>query len=65
MELLAKVYGSPIIAAEEDHMAGLHVECRLGGIWAERPQKDLERLSCSSSLPSWYECHPPAEWLHS
>jgi hypothetical protein len=62
-ELPAKVYGRPTAAAEEeDHAASLQAECRLDGTWAEHPKKDLERLSCPSSLPSWHGWHPPAGW---
>jgi hypothetical protein len=58
-ELPAEVYGSPTATEEEeDHMAVLQTECRLRGTWAEHPQKDLERLSCPSSLPSWHGWHP-------
>jgi hypothetical protein len=53
-ELPTKVYSNPIVAAEEDHTAGLQVECRPGGTWVKRPQKDLEWLSCPSSLPWWH-----------
>jgi hypothetical protein len=37
-ELPAEVYSSPTaVVAEEDHVAGLQVECRLGGTWVKRP----------------------------
>jgi hypothetical protein len=37
-ELPTEVYDSPTaIAAKEDHVAGLQVECRLGGNWVEHP----------------------------
>jgi hypothetical protein len=65
VELPAQVYGSPIAAAEEDYAAGLQTECRLGDTWLERPQMDLERLSCPSSLPWWHGWYPPAKWPHS
>jgi hypothetical protein len=65
MELPAEVYGGPTSAAvERDHATSLQAECRLGGTWAKRPQKDLERLSCLSSLPSWHEWHHPTGWCH-
>jgi hypothetical protein len=35
-ELLVEVYSSPTAIEEEDHMAGLQAECRLGGTWAKR-----------------------------
>jgi hypothetical protein len=64
-ELLTEVYGSPTAATVEDHAPGLQTECRPGDTWAERTQKDLERLSFPSSLPSWHGWHPPTEWHHS
>jgi hypothetical protein len=39
-ELPAEVYDSPTAAvAEEDHVAGLQAECRLGGTCEERPRR--------------------------
>jgi hypothetical protein len=65
-ELPVEVYSSTTAAAtKEDHMAGLQANCRPSGTWVESPQKDLERLSCPSSLPLWHEWHPPARWPHS
>jgi hypothetical protein len=39
MELPIEVYGSPTTAAAArvDHAAGLQVQCRPGGTWAECP----------------------------
>jgi hypothetical protein len=34
-KLPAKVYGSPPVAVEEDHMASLQAECTPGGTWVE------------------------------
>jgi hypothetical protein len=35
---LAKVDGGSTAMTKEGHVAGLKVECRPGGTWAERPQ---------------------------
>jgi hypothetical protein len=52
--------GGSTATTKGDHMAGVKVECKLGGTWVEHPSR-LRQRPLLPPPPCEHDMHPPAQ----